>query len=299
MARKPRIHYPGALYHVIVRGNNKETVLLDDLQKNKYLSILTRYKEMFDFKLYAFCIMDNHAHLLAEVNETPLSTIMQRIQQVYTQWYNYNFDRTGHVFQQRYKALLCDKDNYLLQLIKYIHYNPVRSNLTEGISYPWSSHRYYTGEQRDTLVDTAFVLKMFSPDKEKAIVQYSKFLKQEPEDKGCYDTIEVLEKLRNTEHDKQEQALSLDDLIQIICRNENISTELITKKDKTQIISNARKAIIILSDKYCMISNTELAKHLNLTPSMTSRIRAKKFKQTAKVEGIINRFEGVSSISEA
>lgn len=301
MARKPRIHYPGALYHVMVRGNNKETVLLDDLQKNKYLSILTRYKKMFDFKLYAFCIMDNHVHLLVEVNETPLSSIMQRIQQVYTQWYNYTFDRTGHVFQQRYKALLCDKDSYLLKLVKYIHYNPVRSDLAKGINYPWSSHRYYSVEQIDTLVDTTFVLNMFSPDMEKAIVQYSQYLKHKPENKDYEDTVEVPELIQNTEHDKleQEDTLSFDDLIELVCRNEGISKELIINKDKTQKVSNARKAIIILSNKYCSISNIKLAEHLNLAPSMTSRIKAKRFKQTAKVEDIIKRFERGSSITEA
>ncbi len=301
MARKPRIHYPGALYHVMVRGNNKETVLLDDLQKNKYLSILARYKKMFDFKLYAFCIMDNHAHLLVEVNETPLSSIMQRIQQVYTQWYNYTFDRTGHVFQQRYKALLCDKDSYLLQLVKYIHYNPARSDLAKGINYPWSSHRYYSAEQIDTLVDTTFVLNMFSPDTKKAIVQYSQYLKQKPENKDYEDTVEVPEMIQNTEHEKleQEDTLSFDDLIELVCRNEGISKELIINKDKTQKVSNTRKAIIILSDKYCSISNIKLAEHLNLAPSMTSRIKAKRFKQTAKVEDIIKRFERGSSITEA
>ncbi len=301
MARKPRIHYPGALYHVMVRGNNKEAVLLDDLQKNKYLSILARYKEMFDFKLYAFCIMDNHAHLLVEVNETPLSSIMQRIQQVYTQWYNYTYERTGHVFQQRYKALLCDKDSYLLQLVKYIHYNPVRSDLAGGINYPWSSHRYYSIEQIDPLVDTTFVLNMFSSDTEKAIVQYSRYLKQKPEDKDYKDIVDAPEMMQITEHEKpaQEDTLSLDDLIELICHNENISSALIFNKDKTQKVSNARKAIIILSDKYCSISNTKLAEHLNLAPSMTSRIKAKRFKQTARVKDIIKRFERGSSITEA
>jgi putative transposase len=130
MARKPRIYYPGALYHVIVKGNNGEDVFKEESHKNKYLDIIASYKTMMGFILYAYCIMDNHAHLLIEVRDIPLSKIMQRIQQVYTQWFNHKYKRTGHVFQQRYKALLCDKDSYLLQLVRYIHNNPVKADLT-------------------------------------------------------------------------------------------------------------------------------------------------------------------------
>lgn len=151
MARKPRIHYPGALYHVIVRGNNQETIMYNDMHKNKYLSIVARYKEKLGFMLYAFCILDNHAHLLIEVQDVPLSQIMQRIQQVYTQWFNHRHDRTGHVFQQRYKAMLCNKESYLLEVIRYIHNNPVRANLDDGIEYRWSSHVYYVGIKKATL----------------------------------------------------------------------------------------------------------------------------------------------------
>jgi REP element-mobilizing transposase RayT len=89
--------------------------------------------------------MDNHAHLLIEVDDIPLSKIMQGIQQVFTQHYNRKNKTTGHVFEQRYKSFLCAKDAYLLQLIRYIHQNPVRSKLTGGLNYQWSSHKEYIG----------------------------------------------------------------------------------------------------------------------------------------------------------
>ena len=89
--------------------------------------------------------MDNHAHLLIEVDDIPLSKIMQGIQQVFTQHYNRKNRTTGHVFEQRYKSFLCAKDAYLLQLIRYIHQNPVRSKLTGGLNYQWSSHQEYIG----------------------------------------------------------------------------------------------------------------------------------------------------------
>ena len=115
-----------------------------DIHKNKYLDILATYKEKIGFLLYAYCIMDKHVHPLVEVKDTPLSQIMQRIQQVYTQWFNRKYNRTGHVFQQRYKALLCDKDNYFLQLIRYIHNNPVRANHEGGIENIFRGFQKYS-----------------------------------------------------------------------------------------------------------------------------------------------------------
>ncbi len=121
MARKSRIHYKGAFYHVIVRGNNKHYVFQADEMKKIHLKKIKKYIEKYDCKLYAYVIMDNHAHLLIEVSDIPLSKPMQLIQQTFTQHYNKINKRTGHVFEQRYKAVLCDKDEYLLTLIKYIH----------------------------------------------------------------------------------------------------------------------------------------------------------------------------------
>lgn len=145
MARKPRIHYEGALYHVLVRGNNRSYIFRSKDNKEEYKTIISKCKKRYRFKLYAYCIMDNHAHLLIEVEDIPLSKIMQGIQQVFTQYYNRRNRTTGHVFEQRYKSFLCDKDHYLLSLIRYIHQNPVRSKLTGTLDYEWSSHREYIG----------------------------------------------------------------------------------------------------------------------------------------------------------
>ena len=127
MARKPRIEYPGAFYHVMCRGNNGEHILHNDEDKKFYLYLIQKYKERYCFRIFAYCIMDNHVHMLIQTGDVPLSKIMQGIQQSFTQGYNSKYCRTGHVFQQRYKAILVDGDSYLLQLIKYIHYNPVEA----------------------------------------------------------------------------------------------------------------------------------------------------------------------------
>ena len=101
-----------------------------------------KYIDKYNGKLYPYVIMDNHCHLLIEVSKTPLAKIMQLIQQTYTSWYNRNYKRSGHVFEQRYKSIICDKDSYLLSLIRYIHQNPVRAK-TADINYKYSSHKEY------------------------------------------------------------------------------------------------------------------------------------------------------------
>ena len=296
MPRKPRIHYPGALYHVMVRGNNGEKVFLDERHKSKYLDVLALYKEeKLGFKLYAFCIMDNHAHLLIEVQDDPLSQIMQRLQQVYTQWFNRKYSRTGHVFQQRYKALLCDKDSYLLQLIKYIHNNPVLAKLDGGIEYKWSSHAHYLGKERGSFVDTSFVLSMFSENRRDALRQYSQFMNQKP-DEIINNSFEAFQpKMEGIERKKDdaEKRLGIEEIIEKVCINENVNISEITRRTKVQRISDLRKAIVLLSERYCHITNTALAEKLNLPLSMISKIKSDKCKGTAYVEEVIRRWKEV------
>ena len=115
------MHYVAAIYHVIVRGNNRERIFAGAEEKGKYLHIIQDYCERYKFHFLGYVIMDNHAHLLIRVEQVELAKIMQGIQQRYTQYYNRRYARTGHVFEQRYKAKLCSDEKYLLTLLCYVH----------------------------------------------------------------------------------------------------------------------------------------------------------------------------------
>lgn len=327
MARKSRFHYAGALYHVIVRGNNREKVFLGELHKEKYLNILYRYKQELGFNLYAFCIMDNHAHLLIGVQDIPLSCIMQRVQQVYTQWFNRIHKRTGHVFQQRYKALLCNKESYFLQLVKYIHRNPLEAGLQRGLEYKWSSHPYYMGREKDRLVDADEALNLFGNIRGKAVRNYLHFM-NEAQDK-ITDVEEMYEDTKqwgsagnNGINSCDSSNSSIDsvikdgsrkdsevatgkkaniwEVIEEVCRNENTTSGEISKRTKIQRLSDIRKAIVILSEKYCEPApkTKELAHKLNLPPSMISKIKSGESKKTVYVEEVIERWEKGKGIRE-
>ncbi len=179
MARPLRIEFPGALYHVLGRGNQKQDVFLDDEDRHAYFKRIQRYKEEIGFILYAYVLMPNHVHLLIETSGEPLSKIMQRINLTYTQYFNRKYNTVGHVFQGRYKAILCDRDEYLLSLVRYIHLNPVRARLAEGPrQFQWSSHHEYLNG-RPEITDAETVLKIFSPDLPTARKRYEEFVSKD------------------------------------------------------------------------------------------------------------------------
>lgn len=281
MPRKTRIQFPGAIYHVMCRGNNRETVLGSNNDKKLYLHLLDKYKQRYDFKIYAYCIMSNHVHLLIETGTTPLSKIMQGIQQSYTQTYNKRYDRTGHVFQQRYKALLCDKESYLLQLVKYIHYNPVEACIEEGLDYKWSSHKDYLYASEKSLVEVKFVLETLGNNNLKqGLKEYIKFMKLDhgnidPQEFQM-DEEEIKETLKQSEtENRPEQCASIesDYIIKCVCEIMGLSIDEMIQKTKVNECVLARKAVVLLTDRYSQIPNKELSKKLNLSPTSTSRIR--------------------------
>jgi REP element-mobilizing transposase RayT len=188
MARPLRIEFPGAFYHVIVRGNQRQDIFFDDKDRQEYLQRVKRYKDELAFMLYAYVLMANHVHLLIETPSVTISKIMQRINLTYTQYFNKKYEKVGHLFQGRYKSFLCDRDEYLLSLVRYIHLNPVRANLVkEPQRYRWSSHGDFLAGNED-LVDVKRVLRFFSEKVSQAKKQYNDFI-SEPLEKGKKESL--------------------------------------------------------------------------------------------------------------
>ena len=177
MARKPRIHLPGGLYHVIFRGNGGQNVFLTDADRCHFYLLLQEGIHRFGYRVHAFCLMTNHIHLALQVGDIPLSRAMQNLSFRYTRWINWREKRTGHLFQGRYKAVLVDKDSYLLELVRYIHLNPVRAGMsTSPDEYPWSGHRAYLGKEILPWLTTDWVLSQFAKSFAKAHAAYIAFV---------------------------------------------------------------------------------------------------------------------------
>lgn len=146
MARPLRIEYPGAYYHVTSRGNEQKPIFRDDIDREKFLELLGRAVEQFHLRVHAYVLMENHYHLLVETPRAGLNRALRYLNGVYTQSFNRRHRRVGHLFQGRYKAILVDRDSYLLELSRYIHLNPWRMRRSrDPFTYRWSSLRAYVG----------------------------------------------------------------------------------------------------------------------------------------------------------
>jgi len=144
MPRTARITIENACYHIITRGNQKQLVFLEPQDYEKYLYLLTKYKKRYKFKLYCFCLMPNHVHLIIEVQDPlRLNKIMRSLNLGYTLYYNSKYKKVGHLWQDRFKSRVIEKDAYLLECINYIEANPVRAALVSDITrYQWSSYTF-------------------------------------------------------------------------------------------------------------------------------------------------------------
>jgi len=161
-----------------LRGENqRQAIFLDERDFRTYLSFLAEYKSKHSFHLYAYALMKNHLHLLMAVEETPLSKIMQILQFRYTRYFNNRYRKVGHLFQGRYKAILCDKDAYLLELVRYIHLNPVRSGeVGDPDKYLWTGYLSYMGKGKGDLLDKELVLSQFGKGRNQARRRYREFV---------------------------------------------------------------------------------------------------------------------------
>jgi putative transposase len=178
LARPLRIEFAGALYHVTSRGNKCEDIYLSDRDRELFLSILGEVCQRFNWHCHAYCLMSNHYHLLIETPDANLAQGMRQLNGVYTQRFNQAQKRVGHVFQGRYKAILVEKDSYLLELSRYIVLNPVRARMVRAAQdWPWSSYRATVGfSQAPQWLTVNWVLSAFGPYLSEAVNGYELFI---------------------------------------------------------------------------------------------------------------------------
>lgn len=191
MARPLRLEFPEAVYHVTSRGNARQGIFLGDSDRERFLSILSSTVHRYNWSCHAYCLMDNHYHLLLETHDPNLSSGMRQLNGIYTQAFNRQHDRVGHVFQGRYKAILVEKDAHLLELCRYIVLNPVAAGLAgQPEAWPWSSYRGTLGtEGAANFLTTSWVLGQFSRNRVQARVQYQRFVAEGLQSEPLWNTL--------------------------------------------------------------------------------------------------------------
>ncbi len=286
MARKPRIEYEGAFYHVITRGNQRQKIFRDEKDYRKYLEILSRYKDQYKFYLYSYALMNNHVHLLVKTQEIPLSKILQGINQSYTAYFNKMYKTIGHLFQGRYKAILCDMDVYLHSLIKYIHLNPVKAKAVKSPeNYKWSSHRNYAERIKDDIVDVDQVLRMFSEDKSQARKLYRAYMGDgiNIKKEDIYRTVDqrilgderfvdkVTEKLEESiEHRRKKHEYNLEEIAKMVEKIFGVTNRQLREKSKDMGILIGKKLMTFVAKEYGY-KGKDIAKYINKDPVVVTR----------------------------
>ncbi len=260
MSRPLRIEFPGAWYHLMNRGRRGEIIFAAQKDRQLFLALLQEAAVLWNVKIAAYCLMDNHYHLLAQTPQGNLSRFMRHLNGVYTQRYNRLYGYDGQLFRGRYKSILVEEDNYILELLRYIHRNPVRAKIVDNLDkYRWSSHQGYLSSAKQwRWLHKDFILGMLTEgSSKKQRLAYRTFMAQEDNDNilalfqrkqwpvflGGEKFIEwVKTTFYQHKHDRQvpESSQLAPELIQIVrevCRFYNISEDalLTTRRGRTNV----------------------------------------------------------------
>jgi REP element-mobilizing transposase RayT len=190
MGRPWREEYNGGIYHVISRGNNKEYIFKESIDKGYFIKLLKEYSEAMGYRVYGYILMSNHYHVIIQIFDRMLQEIMHRINNNYSKYFNYKYNRIGHVFQGRYKAIQVQDERYMLKLLRYVHQNPVRAGMCKSIEeYKWSSDKYYRKNIK-SFVNTSIIFDMLDKDRSGAIQKYIEFMDELEEEN--YSKIDII-----------------------------------------------------------------------------------------------------------
>jgi len=165
MPRTMRQRSQTGIYHVILRGINRQAIFNEADDYQKFIEIMLKCKAISGFEMFAYCLMQNHVHLLIKENQEGIAQIFKRIGVRYVSWYNWKYDRRGPLFQDRFKSEPIEDDRYLLAVLRYIHQNPMKAKIANQLEdYPYSSYRAYIIDKQDALVDKGLILQMMYVD---------------------------------------------------------------------------------------------------------------------------------------
>lgn len=242
MPRKARKFSNTKVYHIMLRGNDKQDIFFEEQDYKKFMKEILNTKEKYQYELYAYCLMTNHVHMIVFDKTDNLSKIMQSLAVSYSSYFSKKYDKVGHLFQNRFFSKCVETQEYLIQLCRYIHQNPVKANISKVEEYRWSSYQEYIKESK--IIEKKKIMSIFGKTELESMKNFIDFHKREKEDKYGNDYIEyeMLEKLTDNElKEIIEKLLEIDSVMEIKkfnakIRNENIAKlKLIKGTSKSQI----------------------------------------------------------------
>ena len=330
MPRQARIDYPGALHHVIARGIEGKDVFKEEYDKKELYTRLKELLEKSNVQIYAWSIMSNHFHIVIQTGRTTLSQFMRQLLTGYAVNYNKRHKRKGYLFQNRYKSIVCDKDEYLLPLIRYVHLNPVKakmSTFSQLKKYKWTGHKEIMGVAEKGLIEKDEVLGFFGKTEGKGKAAYEEFVKDGTQIKddfmggglirssGGLDKVLQMGKDKGQSYDERILGsgefvedvlgrLEAEDSTKKLFKNIDDLLERVSlyyKIEKSEIINtntirvrDARNIFVYLACDVLRCTATEAGRVLKITQSSASRYR-KKGQAIEKEQGILKRLSKIKN----
>jgi REP element-mobilizing transposase RayT len=318
MGRPLRLEYPGALYHITSRGNERRKIFFDDSDRIKFLSILEDYHERYGVLIHSYVLMDNHYHILMETPQGNLLKVMHGINGGYTGYFNRKHGRVGHLFQGRYRGILVDKEGYLLELSRYVHLNPVRAKIVKKAeTYQWSSYGGYVREKEEVKwVEYGWVLSKFGREKERARKKYKEFvdegLKGKPENplKEIYGQVvlggeEFKERIKGllkgqqlgneiVERKRLKGSPYAEDILREVAAVFGVGEEEIKRRGGRD--NRARRVAIYLVKRYSGLSNEEIGEIFGgIHYSAVSKVSARVIREMAEDKKLLRLIKVLNS----
>ncbi|MBN1907334.1 MAG: transposase [Deltaproteobacteria bacterium] len=296
MSRPLRIKYPDAWYHVMNRGRRGDNIFQAKEDYMAFIDLLKELNELFHVRVAAYCLMANHYHLLLQTPDANLSRAMRHLNGVYTQRYNKNYGYDGQLFRGRYKSILVETDSYALELVRYIHRNPLKAGIAETLQkYEWSSHRgYLSDSDKWKWLHKDYILKLFSQTKHESIRLYRQFvLKETPEEINRIFAMKNLPSIIGSKsfiEEIKEKFFKLNDF-------EEVPETKILAPDSARIISFVCKEYNIEEKELYFSKRGHNNEPRNVAIYLVRRLKNAKLKQVGEQFGI-EKYSTVSSIVE-
>ncbi len=284
MPRKPRLHVPGGFYHVIARGNGKQDIFLGDSDRLLWEQLLQKGLQKHKHQVHAYCWMINHVHIVIRAGEKALGRFMGSLLSRYAKVFNRQTGRSGHVFERRHRAILVKEDDYLLELVRYIHHNPQRAGIVSKIGdYRWCSHHAYMGNVRTPWLITDAVFSLFNANLRSARRQYVEFVgeKQPP------SIIEKFRGVSSNDHrvlgddewrdpvlgdaNPKPEFESLDQLIDVVCRRYGVTEAQLATRSRSRANAKIRAEIALNAVDAGVATVTEIARRFGRSQPVISR----------------------------
>lgn len=282
MPRRARTHVAGGIYHVILRGNAREPIFFRTIDRDRLNDLFAEGLARYQCRLHAFCWMTNHLHAAIQVSDQPLSGLMCWLGSRYARYINRERNRTGHLFERRHRADLVSDDEYLLNLVRYIHNNPVKAGLVKDAGqYRWSSHRCYLGQDTLAWVTTRPVLSCFSHSVAQARLQYRQFMTAYTE--WAPATVARNEEAANERLEPDELAMPcaphadtdlssrLDAIVEAFCTAAEISSAMVVGPGRQREAARVRGLICSEALSSGAATLSELAAYFGRAPDVISR----------------------------